>query len=225
MSDGYELDIIHSPEAEVMRQMVTNGFYDRSRIALWMFEVIGREYDDMAKWTRELRNEALPQTCTWSIAIWEFVYGIVPDESLPLEYRRARILAKKTSRPPINPARIEAAVSGLTGCPAQITEHVAPYTFRIDVDESETWGKHFSSIYDYREAIKLLRIIKPSHLSFRYERYVEKEYENAEYTAGAQAACISEYVIGDYMELDAAVTEGSGVYVYTTIKEEFTEYE
>ncbi|MDR1687263.1 MAG: DUF2612 domain-containing protein [Clostridiales bacterium] len=77
-----------------------------------------------------------------------------------------------------------------------------------------------------QDDIRVLRIvpkIKAAGVGFHLK--VKMEHKNAEYTAGAQAACISEYVIGDYMELDAAVTEGSGVYVYTTIKEEFTEYE
>ena len=100
-------EIIKSPEAERFLQMITKDFYNNSRTGLWMFESIGREYDDMAKWSRELKYETRPQTCTWSISIWEFIYDIESDENLPLEYRRQQILAKRLSRPPINPARIE----------------------------------------------------------------------------------------------------------------------
>ncbi|MDR1703940.1 MAG: YmfQ family protein, partial [Clostridiales bacterium] len=167
-----DLDIIKSPEAERMRQMVTEGFYDRSRIALWMFEVIGREYDDMAVWARTLRNEAFPQTCTWSIAIWEFVYGFEPDDRLTLEYRRWRILSRMFTSLPINPARIESALSDLTGCPVEITENVDPYTFLVRVDESNIYNSGLSK-YDLSEALKLLRDIKQSHLSFRYETYAQ----------------------------------------------------
>jgi hypothetical protein len=172
-----------------MRQMVTEGFYDRSRIGLWLFEVIGREWDDMAQWARTLRLEAFPQTCTWSIAIWEFVYGYEPDGGKTLEWRRARILAHKWSSPPINPARIEAALSALTGCPVHITEHVAPYTFQVVVDETDIGGTSDGSLYDFRAALRLLRRIKPSHLSFRYESYIAPEYEGTDYDAGA----ITEY--------------------------------
>ena len=172
-----DLTIIQSPEAERMRRMVTEGFYDRSRIGLWMFEIIGREYDDMAEWARALRNECFPQTCTWSIAIWEFVYGIEPDDSLSLEYRRSRILTRKLQQPPINPARIEAALSALSGCPVSIIDPIAPYTFRVVVDESNAVADH--GIWQ-----RFLREIKPSHLSFRTETRIKREYTVTDYSGG-----------------------------------------
>jgi hypothetical protein len=153
-------DIIKSPEAERMRQMVTAGFYDESYIGLWLMEVIGREYDGMAEWSGSLRDEAFPQTATWSISIWEFLYGIEPDDSLPLEFRRQRILSTRLRRPPINPARIESAISALTGSTVKITENTAPYTFTIEIDASG------GILYDLRRALRLLREIKPSHLAF-----------------------------------------------------------
>jgi uncharacterized protein YmfQ (DUF2313 family) len=155
-----DLDIVKSPEAERMRQMVTAGFYDRSRLALWIFEVMGREYDDMAKWSRELRYEAFPKTATWSIAIWEWIYGLAPDDALPLEFRRQQIVSKRLQRPPINQARMEAVLSVLTGDTVSVTENTAPYRFSVEV---EARGQ---SIEDYKTALTVLRKIKPSHLSF-----------------------------------------------------------
>ena len=76
-----DLDIIHSPEAETFLRMVTKGFYDNSYIGLWMYEVIGREWDEMRAWAEGLKTEINPQTCTWSVAIWEWVYGIESDET------------------------------------------------------------------------------------------------------------------------------------------------
>jgi hypothetical protein len=175
--------------------MVTEGFYDRSRLALWLFEAIGREWDDMAAWARTLRNECLPQTCTWSIAIWEFVHGYEPDDALTLDYRRRRLLARRLSRPPVTPARMEAVLSAITGCPVHITENYAPYTFRVEVDESN------GAAYDYKAAFKTLREIKPSHLSYRYEVLIVVEFEAEEYSAGATAECVREYLVGDDSEL------------------------
>ena len=185
------LDIVKSPTAVKMLDMVTYGFYDRSRVALWMFEAIGREYDDMEKWTLELRYEIFPQTCTWSIPIWEFVYGFEPDSSKSLEWRRNRIMAHRLSHSPINPARIEAALSALTETPVDITEFVAPYTFRVDIIESEIWDGE-KSIFDHAEALRLLRRKKPSHLSFSVKSVIESSYTAGFYHAGAIGEKITE---------------------------------
>lgn len=186
-----DLDIIKSPEAARMLQMVTQGFYDRSYIGLWLFEVIGREYDGMAEWARTLRLEAFPQTCTWSIDIWDFVYGYEPDNTLPLSFRRQRILSKKLQRPPINPAHIEAVLSALTGCPVHITENVAPYTFKVEIDESG------GQIVDYKAVDRTLREIKPSHLSVRQEVVIVVTFNTEDYSAGVIADCFTEFFIGD----------------------------
>lgn len=155
------LDIIKSPVAEHMLKNVTEGFYDKSYIGLWMFETIGREYDEMADWARNLKLEANPQTCTWSIGIWEFIYGIESGDTLPLEIRRQRIMSKRLSRPPLNPERIEAALSAIIGCPVTITNPIAPYTFRVTVYENS------DSVLNYQTILKELRKMKPSHLSLR----------------------------------------------------------
>ena len=45
-----DLDITRSPEAQMFLRSVTDGFYNRSYLALWLYEVIGREWDEMAGW-------------------------------------------------------------------------------------------------------------------------------------------------------------------------------
>ena len=207
------LDIIKSPSAERMRQMATEGFYDRSRVALWMFEVIGREWDEMGDWAWDLRNEIFPQTCTWSLPIWEWVYGFEPDDTLSLEFRRQRILSKRLERPPINPARIEAALAALTGGTVNITDFVKPYTFRVDVGETG------ETIYDYREALKTLRKMKPSHLSFNYESYTEPEVDIGVYFATAPAYVLKQYIVCDQPELPTDQTDYSAAAPAMVLKE------
>jgi hypothetical protein len=185
--------------------MVTTGFYDRSRIGLWLFEVMGREYDEMADWAQELRKEAHPQTCTWSIGIWEFIYDIEPDDTLPLEFRRGRILSKRLQHPPINPARIEAALSAITGTPVKITDFVAPYTFMVELDESDVPAVNIDLMY------RTLRQMKPSHLSFGIGSIIITEFTVYEYFAGAIGELTREFfyeeveIITDGSSYDAAV--------------------
>ena len=203
-------EIVKSPAAQRMLQnTVTEGFYNRSRIALWMFEVIGREWDEVREFVRTLPYERFPQTATWSIPIWEFVYEIEPDDSLTLEQRRARILARRLDHPPINPARIENTLSMVTGLPVEVQENVAPYTFEVILDESDTM------IFDHRQALRVLREMKPSHLSFRYGSsiYIEFDFELV------IAAAISE-IYYDYFAPDEPTEQFEmPIYSYTSLDE------
>ena len=155
--------IIQSPEAETFLGMVTKGFYSNSYTGLWMYEVIGREWDEMRGWAEELQNEIHPQTCTWSVAIWEWVYGIEPDETLPLEYRRQRILSKIVGVKPINPEVIRRGVTALIGGAdgeVEVNDFVGPYRFEVILHPSGKNPLNYAKIFTY------IREIKPSHLAF-----------------------------------------------------------
>ena len=197
--------IITSPEAERMRDMVTKGFYDRSRIGLWLFEVIGREYDSLAELSATLRYEAFPQTCTWSIDIWEFIcelekpLDLPDDEELALQIRRARLLAKHWSWPPVNPARTEAILAALTKYQVNITENVAPNTFRVDIiGDANTAAAGF---FDFRNAIIELRRIKQSHLSFEMTTLLTTELETTVRIGGVVWGAIAETRLPAYSPL------------------------
>jgi len=178
--------IITSPEALKMKNMVTGGFYDRSAIGLWLFEVIGREYDEMADWAHNLRYEAFPRTCTWSIGIWEFICDLEPlidlpeDPEVALQMRRQRLMAKKWKWPPVNPARTEAILAGITNYDVHITENVDLNTFRVDIDGEG--GE--ANIFDMRNVVSTLRSIKQSHLSFEMRKTLITEFEFVMRAAG-----------------------------------------
>lgn len=154
--------IITSREAKKFLSMVTKDFYNDSYLGLWIFEVIGREWDEMRAWAEGLKNEINPQTCTWSIAIWEWVYGIEADESLGLEFRRQRILAKICAVKPINPEMIRRGVAALIGAEAEaveVNDFTGPYRFEVILHPQET-------PFPYNRIEKFIREIKPSHLAF-----------------------------------------------------------
>ncbi len=155
-------DIIHSPEAEAFLRMVTKGFYDSSYTGLWLHEVIGREWDDMARWAEGMKTEIHPQTCTWSIAIWEWAYGIESDDAIPLELRRQKIFAKIIGVKPINPEVMRRGIAALTGRPnsdVAVKDFIAPYTFGIKILASP-------KEYPAAEIVKWVRDVKPAHLAF-----------------------------------------------------------
>jgi uncharacterized protein YmfQ (DUF2313 family) len=158
-------DIITSPEAARMLGMVTKDFYNESYIALWLFEVTGREYDEMAEWSRGLNTEIFPQTGTWSIGIWEELYGLEQGVHLPLRERQKRILAHIIGEAPINPEVIRSGVAALTDTEVTVAEGIAPYTFSVSIN---TMGMS----PDYQEIWRYVRRIKPSHLSFEMLRMI-----------------------------------------------------
>ena len=153
--------IIRSPEAETFLNMVTKGFYDNSYIGLWIHEVIGREWDEMREWAEGLKKEIQPQTCTWSIDVWERLYGIEPGEGLPLECRRQRVLSKILGAKPINPEVIRRGVNTLLGSSngwAEVHDFVEPYCFEVILNL--TGHKPLN----YAEILNFVHEVKPAHL-------------------------------------------------------------
>ena len=169
-----DLPIVHSPEAEAFLRMVTEGFYNRSYTGLWIFEVIGREWDELRAWSEGMRTEIHPQTCTWSIAIWEWVYGFEPDESLTLEERRRRILSKVIGARPINPEVIRRGITSLTGIPTKVTDFTGPYAFGITLypDIKTTPDE---AIPDGR-IVRYVQEVKPAHLRVSIGIEVRREF-------------------------------------------------
>jgi hypothetical protein len=152
-------NIVRSPSAETFLCMVTKGFYDNSYTGLWMYEVIGREWDEMREWAERLKNEIHPQTCTWSIGIWEWVYGLGSNETMSLESRRHRILAKIIGTRPINPEAIRNGVAKITGCDVDVKDFTEPYRFSLTIHmQEEKDDPPYKAVHEY------VRTVKPAHL-------------------------------------------------------------
>lgn len=154
--------IIKSPEAETFLRMVTKGFYDNSYSGLWMFEAIGREWDEMRGWAEGLRNEIHPQTCVWSVGIWEWMYGIDGNGDLPLEMRRQRLFAKITGVKPVSLEAVRRGVAAFIGASpsdVEIGDFIAPYRFEVKIHVSP-------HELPAMEMARYIREIKPSHLAF-----------------------------------------------------------
>ncbi len=158
-------NIITSPEAETFLQMVTKGFYSNSFMGLWIYEVIGREWDEMRALAEGMKEEINPQTCTWSIPIWEWVYGFEAVDTMQLECRRQRILAKIVAVKPINPEMIRRGVAALIGADPENVEvdpKAGPYRFDVIIHPTD-------APFPYNRIALYIREIKPSHLRFEAE--------------------------------------------------------
>jgi hypothetical protein len=149
--------VITSETAERMLERVS-PIYDESYVGLWMFEAIGREYDKLWDIVRSLPDQLFPESTTWAIELWEQRYGIVPDDRVPLETRRRKVLSRQQAALPMTPANLERLVSSLAGCEARVEDHIGDYTFGI-------WLTALK-LENERALRNAIDKVKPSHLSY-----------------------------------------------------------
>ena len=137
--------------------------YARSYVGKWLYQVMGLEMEDARRLFEELRLQTFPETATWGLTYWEQRYGIVPNPTDDLETRRQAVLDHRNARAPMNPARIEAIINGMTGLPVTVTENVADYTFGVSIEDTGDGAMDIPAI------TARLRKIKPSHQCFELD--------------------------------------------------------
>lgn len=155
------IDIENFPTNKIAQKMMktVSPIYDKSYVAKWLYQVMGIEMEQAWQFFEELRLQAFPETATWGIVYWEQRYHIASDDSLPLEERRRRVIAKRGRRGPMNPAKMEQIVQDVTGRSAEVIEQNEAYVFYISIFPGE-------SNVDYKELVKAVMTAKQSHLSF-----------------------------------------------------------
>lgn len=153
--------IITSPKGKQMFRSVSPIYY-QSRVMQAIFQVIGQEWDDVERIVDEILLQLFPQTATWGLKYWEELLEIPVNESIPIERRRALVLARIKLKAPVTPARIASVTKILAGEAAEyveVLENVDPHVFRVIVGAKE---KGIDYLALYRE----IKRIKPSHESF-----------------------------------------------------------
>ena len=153
-------DIENFPTSPTAKRMLSrvSPIYDRSYVGKWLFQVMGAEMDEVRLRFDQLRDQAFPETATWALPYWEQRYGIKPAEGETDEQRRRAIITHRNAREPINPAKMERIIQAMTGCPAHVTENVAPYTFTVEIYAGAERGN-----FDWDMIYTKLKRIKPSH--------------------------------------------------------------
>lgn len=165
--------IITSPEAEKILDFVS-PIYGNSYVGLWLFEVIGRELDDMYHWAVGFEDQTVPDRATWSLPYFEQEYGIIPDPNDSIEARRAAIIQKMRYRGPMNPAKLENVVEVAAGVEADILENTGKNRFTIilrDLPKNLMKGST-KSIAALQRAVE---DAKPAHLI--YDVCIEKQID------------------------------------------------
>lgn len=172
------IDLEHFPTNETALRMMEriSPIYDRSYVGKWIFEIMGMEMGETKAYFEELRQQPFPERTTWAIEYWERRYAITPKPTDDLATRRQNIIIKRGVRLPMNPARMEEIINGLTGGKTTITENVDDYTFSVMID-NPVLSKDMAGI------TKEIKKRKPSHQRFTV-------------SVGQQADVISAYITG-----------------------------
>lgn len=158
------MDLENFPTSESAKRMLesvdSGGFYDKSYVGKWIFQVMGLEMDEARQFIEELPYQAFPETATWGLRYHEQKYGLPVREGMPLEERRRSIYSKRDERSPMNPYRMEVILENITGRKAHVDDESGPInTFTVKLESGD-------NAVDVAAAIKKLKDIKQSHVAF-----------------------------------------------------------
>ena len=165
------VDLEHFPANEVAQRLltyVTRGWYDKSYVGKWIFEVMGLELDTAIKRIEEAQSQAFPETAAWGMYFHELTYGIPIDRTKDIDDRRKVVVNRRdrTARSSITPYRLENIIQTVFGLSASVSEQVEQYIFNIDLTIKADYA-----IHSVDALLEYIRKIKPSHLAMK-ARYV-----------------------------------------------------
>lgn len=157
-----------STSAKKMLSYVSDGFYDKSYVGKWLYEVIGIEYDKAREIIEELSAQFFPETATWGLKYHEIKWGLPEREGIPYDERRKQIYRKRDDRPPMTPWRLEKALKNEIGFEVRIS----------DIHDSGEYGyipshPNVFKVYligegtlDKKKVFEILSRLKQSHTTY-----------------------------------------------------------
>lgn len=164
------MNIENFPTSEAAKRMMGyitgNGFYDRSYVGKWIFQVMGIEMDEARRIIEdELPYQAFLETATWGLRYHEEKFGLPIRENLSPEERRKLILDRRDTKAPITPWRLEKMVNSVLGCDVKV----------VDIHEPDNKITHPNTFVVYLEGegafslqkgIDKINDAKQSHTSY-----------------------------------------------------------
>lgn len=160
--------ILSSPEGQKIIDMVSPVYSD-GEVAVSLFQAIGLQLDDLAKWTGEFKQQTTGCCATWTLDFWEWEYGIPRDSTLTTAQRQQRLISTMQYRAPMNPKRVEQIASSATGgLDVSITERTGKNQFQV-------WLTALPSDEYTRKTRVAVDRVKPAHLVYdvKYVQYSE----------------------------------------------------
>lgn len=92
------IDLEHFPTNEVAQRLltyVTRGWYDKSYVGKWIYEVIGLELETASMRISEAQKQAFPETAAWGMHFHELMYGIPIDRTKDIDDRRKAVVNRR----------------------------------------------------------------------------------------------------------------------------------
>lgn len=159
-------------QSEAAKRIIdyVSDVYGESYVGLWLFQVIGTAIDEVNLIVMGLYDEIFSETAEKLLPYWEKEYGIISDDTLTLEERRANIKAKMQMMAPINPAKLENILSDTVGKKVMITEVSGSNKIIIDV---------IGYVDDLTGMKEIIERLKPAHVIYEINTsdVIEKQFE------------------------------------------------
>lgn len=131
-----------------------------------VYASIGRQLDKLLRDKEDLILQLNPQTCTWTIDMWEDMCGI-EHSTKPIEVRRANVVSKLSQISPITRLKVENIVKNFDK-DGYVENIPGQYIFRINLNVECN-----SDIYQLR---KIIEDIKPCHLAYILKYFMLYKY-------------------------------------------------
>lgn len=150
-----------SPSGIRMLQYIA-PIYGESTIMQALFEVSGKEIDDLRGWCAEIAAQSFPQTATWGLKYWEQLLGITVDETKDITARREYIIARLRSAGTPTKKLIVDAAKAFTNGDIDVYPGTEPYHLTIEFTNTQGVPPNFDDFVD------MVSRVAPAHLVVDY---------------------------------------------------------
>lgn len=167
-------EILNSNERSSKMKEYLPNFVIENDLVSKVIDTEAKEIVKIHKMNKEIFLQIYPQTCTWAMSYWEEMCGIPTNESLDLEVRRAKLLAKLTQLSVTTPDSIRDAVRNFTNY-FNLTIDNKKYFFEVEIDALRTEDIVTIPLKN------TIEYMKPAHLAWRLTylyRFVDNERGN-----------------------------------------------
>ena len=151
-------DIDNFPTSEMAKDMLSmvSPIYNEAYVGKWIYQIMGLAMQMASDTIKGTLEEGFPQTATYTLPWWEDMYGLPVNPDLPVEERRNKIVIRRTTKRPMNPAAIERIVTQVSGRSCHLEENTDVYTYEIRIYNGES-----AVVYDtVREEVDKIRQAK-----------------------------------------------------------------